>query len=148
MNDLLNEEQLHALKNETKDTIFRFLKAVEKEPVKQDVTAPTPGFEKAYKEIIMPLATKYPSYFRWIARAVADARAGQEIQNPVHNNYVWVNKATEKQVLKVMLTRGTKEQVFSAAKEIKMIPGDTPETDENLAKLRGLISILSEVYGS
>lgn len=148
MSDILNEEQSYALLNETKDTIFRFIKATENEPFKQDVTAPTPGFAKAYEEIIMPLATKYPGYFRWIARSVADARGGDPIHAPVHNNYVWINKATEKQVLKVMLTRGTKDQVFSAAKEIKMIPSDTPETDENLVKLRGLIFIIGEVYGS
>lgn len=130
MNDLLNEEQLNALKDEAKDTIFRFLKATEKEPVKQDATTPTPGFEKAYKEIIVPFATKYPSYFQWFAQAVADARAGNEIQYPVHNNYVWVSK------------------VFSAAKEVKLIPADLPETDLNLVNIRGLLSILNEVYGS
>lgn len=148
MTDLLNEEQLHALKDETKDVIFRFLKAIENEPVNQNAASPTPGFAKAYKELIMPLATKYPSYFRWIAVAIADARDGKEIPTPVHNNYIWVNKATEKQVLKVMLLRGNKEQVFSAAKEVGLISRNTAETEENLARLRGVISLLNDVWGS
>jgi hypothetical protein len=38
--------------------------------------------------------------------------------------------------------------VFSAAKEVKLIPADLPETDLNLVNIRGLLSILNEVYGS
>jgi hypothetical protein len=148
MNDILNEEQLRVLQHEAKDVIARFLKATENEPVNQDVNAPTAGFKKAYEEIIMPLARKYPGYFRWIARAIADARDGKQPLAPVHNSYVWVNKATEKQQLKVMLLHGTKTQVFSAAKEIGMVSHDLPETDENLAKLRGVLSLLNDIWGS
>lgn len=144
----LSEEDTEQLLREAKDVAFRFLKATENEPLPTSVETATEGFTAAYESIVMPFARKYPSYSRWIAQFVSDVREGRPIIAPVHNNYVRMNKATENQVLKVMLLQGTKEQVFSAAKEIGLVSRVYPETDESLAQLRGVIKALNDVWGS
>lgn len=59
-----------------------------------------------------------------------------------------LDKATEQQKLKVMLLKGTREQVFSAAKLAGIIAFGVVESDENYEKLRNVIDTMEELRGN
>jgi hypothetical protein len=148
MGQPLNDAQCYDLLNETKDIAFNFISLTKGEAVpKNAADEPGPLFKKAYERYLVPLMLKYPDYNRWIMQAVAEAREGRPILFPTHNVHNQPHQGTRDQILKVMLLTGTGPQVFSAAKEIKLIPRDYPETEENLGKLRLTIKIMNDVLG-
>lgn len=59
-----------------------------------------------------------------------------------------LDKATEQQKLKVMLLKGTREQVFSAAKHAGIIASNVVESDANYEKLRNVIDTMEELRGN
>lgn len=106
--------------------------------------------------LLGPLREKYPYYTLWIDRFLSETIKGRPLDRddplytPISNGRAFVaidDKATRDQMLKVMLLKGSREQVFAAAKEIKMVYMDLPETDENFALLQEVIKNLADILG-
>jgi hypothetical protein len=54
---------------------------------------------------------------------------------------------SEQQKLKLMLCHGTREQMFQAAKFVRLIPSYTPETDETYERLKLWMTAIKEALG-
>ena len=146
------DEQL--LLEETRTACDQFRDAVED---LVDSSAGSGAVIAALNESILgPLRKKYPYYTLWIERFLGQTIKGRPLDcgdplyTPMSNGQAFVkidDKASRDQMLKIMLLQGTREQKFAAAKEIKMVYQDLPETDENFALLDRVIKDLAEIFG-